>query len=169
MKSHELSFFKNALSASVFVFTLMFCTSVSYAQTPTDFSGVWIQDNVKSDDFYKVFDVKCTITQTPQTITIKTAFSDKTEKKEISSNEYSFTLDGKETSKEEYGGINKEMAQWSADKKSLITKSTRTVGSDVYGSTTTYTLSVDKLVLTVLTSDINPDGPRVKQILNKKQ
>lgn len=167
MKTHELPFFKTALSTSAFVLSLMFCTSVSHAQTPADFSGVWIQDNVKSDDFYKGFDVKCTITQIPQSISIKMAFSDKIEKKEIATHDYSFTLDGKETSKEEYGGINKELAQWSSDKKTLTTKSTRTVGSEVYGSTTTYTLSGDKLVLTVLTSDINPGGLSVKQILNK--
>lgn len=123
---------------------------------------------MKSDDFYKAFDVKCTITQTPQTITIKMAFFDKIEKKEIATHDYSFTLDGKETSKEEQGGIDKELAQWSADKKSLTTKSTRTVGSDIYGSTATYSLSGNNLILTVQTSDINPGGLSVKQIFNKK-
>jgi len=83
--------------------------------------------------------------------------------------ESSFNLDGKEVSKEEQGGINKESATWSADKKTLTTKSTRTVGTDVYGSTMAYSLSGDGLVLTQQTEDINPFGPKVKQVFNKKK
>ncbi|MDQ1296173.1 MAG: hypothetical protein QG611_151, partial [Bacteroidota bacterium] len=142
--------------------------SALYAQTLPDISGVWIQDNVKSDDFYKSFDVKFTITQTPLSIKITEIFFDK-EGKEITSLNKSFTPDGKEKSTEEQGGINKESARWLADKKSLETKSTRTVGTDIYGSTTTYSLSENGLVLTVQTTDINPFGPSVKQIFNKKQ
>jgi hypothetical protein len=158
----------NLIFKAFLILSLIFYASALYAQTPVDFSGVWTQDNVKSDDFYKEFNVESTITQTPQSITIKQTFFDKSGT-EITSRGNSFTLDGKETSKEEEGGINKELAIWSADKKILTTKSTRTVGTDVYGSTATYSLSENGLVLTVQTSDINPGGLSVKQIFNKKQ
>ena len=158
----------NLIFKSFLILSLIFYASALYAQTPADFSGVWTQDNVKSDDFYKEFNVKCTITQTPQSIAIKQTFFDKSGK-EITSHDNSFTLDGKETSLEEEGGINKESAKWSSDKKILTTTSTRTVGRDVYGSSTTYTLSDNGLVLTLQTTDINPFGPSVKQIFNKKQ
>ena len=138
-----------------------------HAQMPADFSGEWIQDNVKSDDFYKSFDVKCLITQTPTTIAFRQTFYDKSGK-EIVSRESVYNLDGKEVSKEENGGINKESAVWSADGKTLTTKSTRTVGTDVYGSSTTCSLSENGQVLTMQTKDINPFGPNVKQVFNKK-
>jgi hypothetical protein len=158
----------NLILKSSLILLLIFGGSALYAQTLADFSGVWTQDNAKSDDFYKDFNVECTIVQTPQSITFKTTFFDKSIK-EITSHSNSFNLDGKETSKEEYGGINKESAVWSPDKKILTTKSTRTVGTDVYGSTVTYSLSENGLILTVQTKDINPLGMSVKQIFNKKQ
>lgn len=159
---------KNLILKSLILFSLIFYASASYAQSLVNFSGEWTQDNAKSDAFYKDYNVKCTIIQTPQSITFKRTFFDKTDK-EITSMNTSFNLDGKETSKEEYGGINRESAKWSPDKKILTTKSTRTVGKDVYGSTETYTLSDNGLVLTVQTTDINPLGLPVKQIFNKKQ
>jgi len=145
---------------------LFLATSALKAQSPADFSGVWNQDNVKSDDFYKEFNVKCTIIQNTQTFTVRTTFFEKSGK-ELTSVESVFNLDGKEVSKEEQGGINKESAVWSADRKTLTTRSTRTVGSDVYGSTAAYTLSDDGNVLTVQTADISPIGTKVKQVFNK--
>jgi hypothetical protein len=159
---------KKMIIKSFIVLALISYASALYAQSVPDFSGVWTQDITKSDDFYKDFNVKCIITQTPQTITIKTTFSDKSGK-EIVTKEYSFNLDGKEISKEEEGGINKESANWSSDHKTLTTKSTRTVGKDVYGSTASYSISDNGLVLTVKTSDINPIGISVTQVFNKKQ
>ncbi len=159
---------KNLILKSLILFSLIFYASASYAQSPVNFSGEWTQDNAKSDAFYKEFNVKCVIAQTPQSITLTYTFYDKGAK-QVTSHVTSFTLDGKETVKEEYGGINRESAGWSPDKKILTTKSTRTVGKDVYGSTVTYTLSDNGLVLTVQTTDINPLGLSVKQIFNKKQ
>lgn len=159
---------KSSIFNSFLILLLITCASALNAQTLPDLTGVWIQDNVKSDDFYKSFDVKFTIAQTPQFIKITETFYDKSGT-EITTRQKTFTLDGKEMSKEEQGGINKEYAKWSADKKILETKSTRTVGNDVYGSTSTYSLSENGIVLTVQTTDINPFGPSVKQILNKKQ
>ena len=61
------------------------------------------------------------------------------------------------------------LASWSADKKTLTTKSTRTVGKDVYGNTVSYSLSNNGLVLTVKSSDINPFGLSITQVFNKKR
>jgi len=138
------------------------------AQKSIDFSGTWVQDNAKSDDFYKEFGITNVITQNDKTISFKVTFYDK-DGKEVTTRETSFNLDGKEVSKEEYGGINKESATWSADNKSLIIKSTRTVGKDVYGSTMTYSLSEDGKELKVKTSDINPGGPSVNQVFTRKK
>lgn len=151
-----------------FMFSMIFYTASLFAQAPVNFSGTWIQDNVKSDDFYKAFNVSMIIKQTPQVFAVQLIFEDKTGK-EQSIQESSFNLDGKEVSKEEQGGINRESAIWSADKKTLTTKSTRSVGSDVYGSTATYTISENGTVLTKQTSDINPLGPSIKQIFNLKK
>jgi hypothetical protein len=169
MKKHEFSLWgKKLIFKSLLVLFMIFYASVLYAQAQTNFSGTWSQDTTKSDDFYKKFNVIFTITQTPQAITIKQTFLD-SGGKEITSRDASFKLDGKEISKEEEGGINKESATWSPDKKILTTKSTRTVGNDVYGSSSTYSLSDNGLILTVQTTDINPFGPSVKQVFNKKQ
>jgi hypothetical protein len=157
------------LNIKLFLFiSLILCASALNAQSPVNFSGEWTQDNVKSDDYYKEFNAKFIIIQTPQSITFKQTFFDKSGK-EITSHDNSFNLDGKESTKEEYGGINSESATWSPDKKILTTKSTRTVGKDVYGSTSTYFLSDNGLVMTVQTTDVNPLGMSVKQVFNKKQ
>ena len=96
---------------SLLILSLLFCSAFSFAQSPANFSGVWIQDTAKSDDFYKNFDVKYTITQTLQTFTVKQSFSDKSGK-EIISRDHSFTLDGKVKYMEKEGGIGMEFAQW---------------------------------------------------------
>lgn len=167
-KYEFLSRWNNLILKSFLMLSMIFNASALFAQTPADFSGTWTQDNAKSDDFYKDYNITCTIIQTPQTITIKQTFFDKSNI-EVTSHDFSFNLDGKEVSKEEAGGINKESATWSPDKKTLTTKSTRIVGKDVYGSTASYSLSVNGLVMTVQTKDINPLGLSVKQIFNKKQ
>lgn len=154
-------------SISLFVLLLILCSSASYAQSPANFSGVWVQDTTKSDDFYKKFDVKYTIIQTPQTFKVKQIFS------EYGSNEgvtrdYSYTLDGKMTDTKTENGIEKNLAQWSADKKTLKTRSTVAYGTQDVGFTETYSLSDNGLVLTVQKSDIIEGGLSVKQVFNKK-
>jgi hypothetical protein len=104
-------------SLSVLFFLL--CSSVSSAQSPVNFSGVWIQDTTKSDDFYKSFEVIYTITQTIQEFTVEQTFKIKSSE-EIVTREYSFTLDGKVTSIEKEGGTEKELAQWSAGQVSQV-------------------------------------------------
>jgi hypothetical protein len=149
----------------LFILTVLW-SSYLFAQT-ADFSGEWVQDNSKSDPYYRDYNVKLTITQTPQAILIKTTFTDKNGRE--SSSEESFTLDGKEIKKEEYGGINAESTSWSGDNQILTTKTTRTVGSEVYGSTSTYTMSDNGHTLTILTEDIKPGQPSLKQVLSKKE
>ncbi len=158
----------NSISGSLFVLFLLLCSPVSYAQSPANFSGVWIQDTTKSDDFYKSFEVIYTITQTIQKFTVKQTFTVKSSK-EIVTSDYSFTLDGKVTRMEKEGGTEKELAQWSADKKSLNTRSTITYGSEDVGFTETYSLSDNGLVLTVQKSNITPGGLSIVQVFNKKQ
>lgn len=169
MKRNEPPRFRtNSIFGSLFVLNLFLCNSVSHAQDPANFSGEWIQDTIQSDSFYKSFDVKYTISQTQDTFTIKQTFSDYSGN-EIVTRNYSFRLDGKETNQPKDGGIEKELAQWSADEKTLTTRSTRTYGNEDVGNTATYSLSNNGLILTVQISDIIPGGLSVKQVFNKKK
>ena len=158
----------NSLLGFLFVLSLILCSSISYSQSPANFSGVWIQDTTKSDDFYKTFNVKYTISQTLQTFTVKQSFADKNGK-EIISRDYTYTLDGKVNNMEKGGGIEKEVAQWSADKKILTTRSTKEYGKEDVGFTATYELSDNGLVLTVVNTNIIPGALSVKQVFNKKK
>lgn len=158
----------NSILGSLFVLYLILCSSVSYAQSPANFSGIWIQDTTKSDNFYKSFDVKYTITQTLQTFTVKQTFTVESSKETVT-RDYSYTLDGKVTNMKKESGIEKNLAQWSADKKNLKTRSTITYGTEDVGFTETYSLSDNGLVLTVQKSDIIPEALSVKLVFNKKQ
>ncbi len=153
---------------SLFSLLLLLSSSASIAQSQVNFSGEWIQDPVKSDDFYKAFDVRYSITQTPQKFTVKQTLKMKNSEESIT-NEYIYTLDGKVTIMEKETGKEKELAQWSADKKILTTRSTITYGNEDVGFTETYSLSGDGLVLTVQKSNIIPGGQTVKQVFNKKK
>jgi hypothetical protein len=106
---------KKYLASGLFIFVLMVLSSTSlYAQSEANFSGVWLQDNSKSDPYYMFYNVKVTITQTPEKINIITVFLNKDGKE--STSEESFNLDGKEVKKEQYGGTDAMSASWSADK-----------------------------------------------------
>ena len=157
-----------SISVSLFILLLFLCTSLSYAQSPVNFSGVWIQDTTKSDDFYKNFDVKYSITQTAQTFKVTQLLAEYGSKESVT-RDYSYTLDGKVTNTKKETGIEKNLAQWSPDKKTLKTRSTIAYGPQDVGFTETYSLSDNGLVLTVLKSDIIEGGLSVKQIFNKKQ
>lgn len=150
------------------VFFSLLLSSVSYAQSPVNFSGVWIQDTARSDDFYKSFEVKYTITQTPVKFNVKQAFTFR-ETKETVTNDYLFTLDGKVTTMKKEGGLEKELAQWSQDRKTLTTRSTITYGNEDVGFTETYSMSGNGLVLTVEKSNIIPGVQTVKQVFNKQK
>jgi hypothetical protein len=156
----------SSISGSLFFLSLVFCSFVSTAQSPANFSGVWIQDTAKSDDFYKSFEVKYNITHTPQTFTVEQIFTIKGSNESVTRN-YSFTLDGKETSVEKEYGTEKNSAQWSAADKILTTKSIVTYGNNDVGFTETYSLSDNGLVLTAQKTDIIPGALSVKQVFNK--
>ena len=169
MKKNRSPRFMAKNSAGLFfAFSIILCSSITAAQSLVDFSGTWLQDTVQSDDFYKKFNVKYTITQTPEVFTVKQTFSDYGGN-EIVTRDYAFTLDGKETNLEKDGGTEKELAQWSENKKILTTRSTRAYGGQEVGNTAAYSLSDDGLVLTVQNSDIIPGGLSVKQVFNKLQ
>lgn len=161
-------FRKNLILNYVFVFSLLLCSSLLYAQSPVNFSGVWIQDTAKSDDFYMAFEVKYTITQTPQTFTVKQAMTLRGSEETIT-NDYTYTLDGKVTTMEKEGGKEKELALWSADRKTLTVRSTKTYGNEDVGFTETFSLSDDGLALTTVKANIIEGLPTVKQIFKKKQ
>lgn len=153
---------------TLFIISFILFSSFSYGQSPVNFSGDWIQDPAKSDDFYKEFVVKYTIIQTPQVFKVKQTMTLRGSEESIT-NDYAFTLDGKVTTMDKEGGKEKELAQWSADKKSLITKSTTTYGNEDVGFTETYSLSDNGLVLTTLKANIIEGLPKVKQVFTKKQ
>jgi hypothetical protein len=157
-----------SVSVSLFVIIILLFSSFSNAQTPANFSGVWIQDSIKSDDFYKSFDVKYIITQNLQTFTVKQIFTIKGSTENVT-NDYSFTLDGKATTMKKETGLEKNLANWSANKKSLTTRSTITYGKEDVGFTETYSISDNGLVLTAVKADIIPGTLSVKQVFNKKQ
>jgi hypothetical protein len=157
----------NSIVGSLFFLSLLLCSSFSYSQPTANFSGVWIQDTTKSDNFYKSFNVKYTISQTLQTFTVKQTFSDKSGKVLVT-RDYSFALDGKETSTKKETGLEKNLAHWSSDKKILNTRSTIKYGTQDVGFTETYALSDNGLVLTTQKSDIIPGALSVKQVFKKE-
>jgi hypothetical protein len=157
-----------SISLALLILLLILCSSVSYAQSPANFSGVWVQDTTKSDDFYKKFDVKYSITQTPLTFKVIQTLSVYGSKESVT-RDYSYTLDGKVTNTKKESGIEKNLAQWSSDKKILKTRSTVAYGTQDVGFTETYSLSENGLVLTVQKSDIIEGGLSVKQVFNKKK
>jgi hypothetical protein len=135
------------------------------AQTLPDFSGVWIQDKSKSDDFYKRFNVQCALVQTAQSFNVITTFSDSTGKVMVT-RENTFPLDGKEATDSKGA---KKSAKWSADKKVLTTSDTKDYGGDLVGVTTAYSISANGLILTVKTEDIKPGVNSITQVFNKKK
>lgn len=152
----------------LFVLTLFFFSVITYAQAPANFSGIWVQDTTKSDDFYKSFEVKYTITQTVQLFKVTQTLTQWSSKESVT-REYSYSLDGKVTNTQKETGMEKNLAQWSADKKTLTTRSTIAYGNEDVGFTETYSLSNNDLVLTVQKSNIIPGALTVKQVFNKKQ
>jgi hypothetical protein len=156
---------KNQFIKLLAAICLSFLAPLLSAQSLPDFSGTWIQDKNKSDEFYKAFNVTCTITQTQQSFNVKTSFSDDSGSEPVM-RESTFALDGKETTDKEG---TKKSAKWSADKKTLTTSDIRNYGGDNVGVLTSYSISTDGLVLTVKTSDIRPDGLKITQVFNRKK
>jgi hypothetical protein len=152
----------------LFVLPFLLYTCPASTQSPADFSGNWTLDQAKSDKSFKDYKVVCQIVQTTDSITVGETFFQKDGKK-VTAPANTYSLDGKETSKEEFGGINKKSAKWSPDKKILIITITRTVDTNVYGNKITYKLSDAGRVLTVQTTDIDASSgmPAIIEVFNK--
>lgn len=168
MKRNKTLQTTNLKRGCLFGLLLLLFSSVSFSQSPVNFSGTWIQDTLKSDDFYNSFEVKYIITQTPQTFKVKQTFAMRGSNEKVT-DDYSYSLDGKVTSVKKENGTEKDIAKWSADKKTLTTKATVTYGNEDVGFTETYSLSANGLVLTVMKANIIPGVQTVKQVFNKIQ
>ena len=155
---------KKLVMRSILCAAIMVASLEMSAQSLPDFSGVWMQDITRSDDFYKNFDIKCTIIQTAQSFTVATTFYDKSGT-ELVTRESAFSLDGKEITDSEG---TRRSAKWSQDKRTLVTTETKDYGGDVVGVTVSYSFSGDGVELTVITSDIKPDVKTVKQVFTRK-
>ncbi|MFN8210089.1 MAG: hypothetical protein U0T33_03880 [Bacteroidales bacterium] len=155
---------KRSILRFTFAFSIFLSSVVMSGQSLPDFSGDWKQDATKSDEFYKDFDIKCTITQTGQNMLIKSVYYDKSGK-ELVTRESTFPLDGKEITDKDGA---RKTAKWSADRKTLVTTDTKNYGGDIVGVTASYSLSENGQVLTVKTSDIKPGVRTVTQVLNKE-
>jgi hypothetical protein len=169
MKQNDSSQINAAFGTEwLLVMFLLLSSSVSMAQQQTNFSGTWIKDPSKSDDFYKSFNVEYSIVQTPKTFDVKQKMVHADSQEEVIHN-YAFTLDGKvKNTKKEYGTeIN--TVKWSTDNKTLTTRSTVMYDTQEVGFTETYTLSDDGLVLTATKSDIIPEALKVTQVFIKKK
>lgn len=108
------------------------------------------------------------ISQTKQSITVKTTFSDNSGT-EITTRESTFTHNGK--GKVDSEGA-KKSAKGSLDKNALITSYTnytQSYGCNIVGVAAAYIISKNGLILTVKTSDIKPDVKIITQVFNKKQ
>lgn len=146
----------------------MFFFTIIQAQKPVDFSGTWVMDLSESDANYKKWysNVTCVIQQTPQAITTTKTTAGK-EGKSSAQEPVVYTLDGKITAKEQYGGVDKYSSAWSPDKKKLILKCVRTMNGVDYGSNESYTLSPDGKVLTVIITDLKGESP-ITEVFRKK-
>lgn len=161
-------FFKKRAGRFFLIFLFISFFSVVSAQKPVDFSGTWVMDLGKSDASYGKFysQMTCVMKQTLPVITLEKTATDKNGK--TSSQEpVAYTLDGKETVKEQYGGIDKYSSVWSADKKKLILKYVRTANGSDFGSKETYSVSPDGKVLTVLITDLQ-GGSQITEVYTKR-
>lgn len=134
-----------------FFITCFLCVFVDIsAQKNADFSGTWNMDFVKSDANYKKFysGMTCVIKQTPPEITVERTSMDKNGK-EAKQDPLTCSLDGKEISKEQYGGIDKYSTGWSGDRKIMILKCVRTINGSDYGSNESYSLKGESPVTEV--------------------
>ena len=154
---------KSSKKHAFLICILLLSSSLLRAQ---DFSGTWILDHSKSDAEFRDYQITCNIGQTTSTITVEQVIIMKDGQKSAMP-PITYTIDGKEVSKEEHGGTDKISASLSPDKKILTTKYVRTMNGSDYGSITVYTLSDKDKVLTVKTSDLKGDSPMV-QTYNRK-
>lgn len=150
------------------IITFLFSFIIVSGQAPVDFSGSWQADLAKSDPDFKTYyaQMNLRINQTAQAITIERSTVSKDGDKSAM-DPMVFSLEGKETQKEQYGGIDKLSASWSADKKLLKLKTVRTANGQDYGSIETWSMSPDGKVLTLSTTDLKGET-EVKEVYVKQ-
>lgn len=155
---------KSSFISSFLICVSLLSTFVLNAQS--DFSGTWIIDHSKSDAEFRDYEITVVIIQTSQTFSVEQSFVMKDGDKSVMP-AITYTLDGKEVSKEEQGGTDRLSATWSADKKTLTVKFVRTMDGNDYGSKTSYNMSDDGRILSIHSSDLKGDSPML-QVYNKQ-
>lgn len=149
-----------------------FLTSTLFTQSPINFSGKWIFNQSKSkaaegtsfsgsevilEISQNQDSVKITkIIKTPGGVNIDTTFD-------------AFVLDSKEKVTKEASLVTKRTGKWSVDKKKIILSKTVSLGSNVYTTEDTYTLSDNGKVLTIKSSEImNSKKGNILLVYNKR-
>jgi hypothetical protein len=141
---------------------------VSFGQKPVDFSGTWVQDTTKSNDFLKGYSLTLTITQTDKTIIIKHSYFN-AKNIEEDSMQFTYSLDGKEVVEKKPEWIEKTSLKWSPDKKEIDIKNTQTIQDQVNESHEVYSLSKDGTVLTQKSFNVDVKDNIFIKIFNKKK
>jgi len=142
-----------------------------FAQTQTNFSGVWAFDISKSNagegGSFLYNNIIHTIKHNTASISIEETII-RQGSDNVVSTEF-FNLDGKEQIEKKDYGTTKKLANWSQDKKILTLTTIITADSKDYRGDATYTLSDNGRILTVKTLFKNPNGEStVIQVFNKK-
>lgn len=149
------------------MFFILFILGLVYAaEKGVDFSGVWAFNESKSnlgDDNRRRGDSKLTVKQEDNLLTVDRVRQNR-QGEEVTTNE-KFTLDGKES--KNMGPRDREIitiVNWTADKKGLIFKSTRSFERQgetfEIKSEQTWSLSDDGKTLTIESTSTSPRGER---------
>ena len=159
---------KNLLSRLSVMLSLAFMTLALTGQKPVDFSGTWVQDSTKGNDFLKGYSLTLTITQTDKTIIIKHSYFN-AKNIEEDSMQFSYSLDGKEVVQKKPEWIERTSLKWSPDKKEIDIKNTQTIQDQVNESHEIYSLSKDGMVLTQKSFNVDVKDNIFIKIFNKKK
>ena len=152
-------------------FAMVLFSTLSIAQTPTNFSGKWAFDRSKSDpgkgSSFMYNDLIRNIIQNPASISIEEIV--RSPGGEVVSDTQKFSLDGKETIEKTDMGTTKRIAKWSEDKKILTLTTIMLIDSSDYRGDSSYKLSGDGLIMTIQSEFKNPNGEStVIEVFNKK-
>ena len=151
------------LITMLLIFTFLFLSIPSHAQTSTNFAGKWIFDKTKSsaDLLESTYEgtVVMQITQNSATIAFSDTWS-KPGEKDFKTSADTYYLDGKERVTKHDIGTERRTATWSQDRKVLTianrdTQKLKGVPQD-FLVTDTYTLSDNGRILTIDRYSRNP-------------
>lgn len=158
------------MRSSIYLSIILLSTTL-FAQTETNFSGVWAFDISKSNagegGSFLYSNIIHTIKHNTASISIEETIirpgSDNVVSTEV------FNLNGKEQIEKKDYGTTRKLVNWSQNNKILTLISIITSDSKDYRGDATYTLSDNGRILTVKTLYKNPDGEStVIQVFNKK-